>query len=83
MKFEARRDSMTRKGISDIDTVLTVRELARLIILYGIDITNIDPEPADEPMALRSSLSLAGRDCRRHHGVCPPVTCCQGRREGG
>jgi iron-only hydrogenase group A len=58
MKFEARRDSMTRKGISDIDTVLTVRELARLIILYGIDISNIDPEPADEPMALRSSASL-------------------------
>ncbi len=58
MKFEARRDSMTRKGISDIDTVLTVRELARLIVLYGIDITNIDPEPADEPMALRSSASL-------------------------
>jgi len=58
MKFEARRDSMTRKGISDIDTVLTVRELARLIVLYGIDITNIDPEPADEPMALRSSSSL-------------------------
>ena len=58
MKFEARRDSMTRKGISDIDTVLTVRELARLIVLYGIDITNIDPEPADEPMELRSSASL-------------------------
>jgi iron-only hydrogenase group A len=58
MKFEARRDSMTRKGISDIDTVLTVRELARLIVLYGIDMTNIDPEPADEPMALRSSASL-------------------------
>jgi iron-only hydrogenase group A len=58
MKFEARRDSMTRKGISDIDTVLTVRELARLIILYGIDITNIDPEPADEPMSQRSSAAL-------------------------
>ena len=58
MKFEARRDSMTRKGISDIDTVLTVRELARLIILFGIDISNIDPEPADEPMTLRSSASL-------------------------
>lgn len=58
MKFEARRDSMTRKGISDIDTVLTVRELARLIILYGIDMTNIDPEPADEPMSQRSSAAL-------------------------
>ncbi|MCI0523472.1 MAG: 2Fe-2S iron-sulfur cluster-binding protein, partial [Bacteroidales bacterium] len=58
MKFEARRDSMTRKGISDIDTVLTVRELARLVVLYGIDITNIDPEPADEPLSHRSSAAL-------------------------
>lgn len=58
MKFEARRDSMTRKGISDIDTVLTVRELSRLIGLYGIDISNIDPEAADEPMSARSSSAL-------------------------
>jgi iron-only hydrogenase group A len=58
MKFEARRDSMTRKGISDVDTVLTVRELARLIGLYGIDISNIDPEPADEPLSSRSSTAL-------------------------
>jgi iron only hydrogenase large subunit-like protein len=58
MKFEARRDSMTRKGISDIDTVLTVRELSRLIGLYGIDISNIDPEAADDPMSSRSSAAL-------------------------
>ena len=58
MKFEARRDSMTRKGVSDVDTVLTVRELARLIGLYGIDISNIDPEPADEPLSSRSSIAL-------------------------
>lgn len=58
MKFEARRDSMTRKGISDIDTVLTVRELCRLIGLYGIDISNIDPEAADDPMSSRSSAAL-------------------------
>ena len=50
MKFEARRDGMMRKGISDVDSVLTVRELARLIRLYGIDITNIEHEPADEPL---------------------------------
>ena len=55
MKFEARRDGMMRKGISDVDSVLTVRELARLIRLYGIDTTNIEQEPADEPMAGRSS----------------------------
>jgi iron-only hydrogenase group A len=55
MKFEARRDGMMRKGISDVDSVMTVRELARLIRLYGIDVTNIEPEPADDPMAGRSS----------------------------
>ncbi len=57
MKFEARRDGMMRKGISDVDAVLTVRELARLIRLYGIDVTNADQEPADEPMEGRSSVS--------------------------
>jgi iron-only hydrogenase group A len=58
MKFEARRDGMMRKGISDVDSVLTVRELARLIRLYGIDISNIGQEPADEPMAGRSSAAI-------------------------
>ncbi len=58
MKFEARRDGMTRKGLSDVDSVLTVRELARLIRLYGIDTTNIDQEPADEPLTGRSSAAI-------------------------
>jgi iron-only hydrogenase group A len=58
MKFEARRDGMMRKGISDVDSVLTVRELARLIRLYGIDTTNIEQEPADEPLAGRSSAAI-------------------------
>jgi iron-only hydrogenase group A len=58
MKFEARRDGMMRKGISDVDSVLTIRELARLIRLYGIDVTNIEHEPADEPMAGRSSTAV-------------------------
>ena len=58
MKFEARRDGMMRKGISDVDSVLTVRELARLIRIYGIDVTNIEPEPADEPLSGRSSVAL-------------------------
>ncbi len=55
MKFEARRDGMMRKGISDIDSVLTVRELGRLIRLYGIDVTNTDSEQADPPMEGYSS----------------------------
>jgi iron-only hydrogenase group A len=58
MKFEARRDGMMRKGISDVDSVLTVRELARLIRLYGIDTSNIEHEPVDEPMAGRSSSAV-------------------------
>lgn len=55
MKYEARRDGMMRKGISDVDSVMTVRELARLIRLYGIDVTNTEKEPFDEPLAGRSS----------------------------
>jgi iron-only hydrogenase group A len=57
MKFEARRDGMMRKGISDVDSVMTVRELARLIRLYGIDITNSNLEPADEPISGSSSAA--------------------------
>ncbi len=58
MKYEARRDGMMRKGISDVDSVLTIRELARLIRLYGIDITAVNPEPADEPFSGRSSSAV-------------------------
>ena len=55
MKYEARRDGMMRKGISDVDSVMTVRELAKLIRLNGIDVTNTEKEPADEPLSGRSS----------------------------
>jgi iron only hydrogenase large subunit-like protein len=58
MKYEARRDGMMRKGISDVDSVMTVRELARLIRLNGIDVTNIEKEPADEPLNSRSSSAV-------------------------
>jgi len=57
MKYEARREGMMRRGISDVDSVMTVRELARLIRLYGIDVTNTDQEPADEPMEAHSSAA--------------------------
>lgn len=54
-KFEAQRDEMTQKGISDVDAVLTTRELAKLIRMYGIDIHNIAPELSDNPLGTRSS----------------------------
>jgi len=46
-----------------VDSVLTVRELARLIRLYGIDTSNIEHEPADEPMseeARRNNAEVSG-----------------------
>jgi iron-only hydrogenase group A len=54
-KFEAQRVEMTSKGLSDVDLVLSTRELARLIRLYGIDIHSIDPQLADSPFGVRSS----------------------------
>ncbi len=54
-KFEAQREEMTQKGISDVDAVLTTRELAQLIRMYGIDIYNIAPETTDSPLGFRSS----------------------------
>jgi NADH-quinone oxidoreductase subunit G/NADP-reducing hydrogenase subunit HndD len=54
-KFEAQRTTMTRKGLTDVDAVLTTRELVDLIKMYGINIQHLDPETADSPMGLRSS----------------------------
>jgi len=54
-KFEAQREEMTHKGISDIDLVLTTRELVNLIKLYGIDIQLLDEESTDHPFTVRSS----------------------------
>lgn len=54
-KFEQQREEMTQNGISDVDAVLTTRELARLIRLYGIDIHKLEPEIADSPLGTRSS----------------------------
>jgi iron-only hydrogenase group A len=60
-KFEAHREENTLKGIQDVDAVLTTRELARLIRLYGVDILLATPEMADSPFSLRSSAGkIAG-----------------------
>ncbi|MFA5973439.1 MAG: [FeFe] hydrogenase, group A [Lentimicrobiaceae bacterium] len=54
-KFESQREQMTNKGITDVDLVLTTRELARLIRLNGIDIEQVEPELSDHPYQSRSS----------------------------
>lgn len=54
-KFEAQREEMTHKGVSDIDVVLTTRELVKLIHLYGIDVQSLEEETADAPFNIRTS----------------------------
>lgn len=58
MKYEADRDGNVHKGISEVDNVVTVMELARLIRLFGIDIDTVSGDNADEPMSMRSSAAL-------------------------
>lgn len=48
-KFEASREEMTHKGISEVDAVLSVREFIRLLRTYGLNIRNMEPTPFDEP----------------------------------
>lgn len=63
-KFEAAREEMNINGLSEVDTVLTTRELVRLIRLNGIDISQLEEEMADNPLSTRSSagkmLSISG-----------------------
>jgi len=64
-KFEAQRQEMTQRGISDIDAVMTTRELARLIKLFGVDMHAIEPLEADAPFhrdasAARLTAALGG-----------------------
>lgn len=56
-KFEAQREEMTNKGVSDVDVVITTRELVKLIHLYGIDIQLLGEEMSDKPFNNRSSAS--------------------------
>jgi iron-only hydrogenase group A len=55
-KFEAQREEMTHKGVSDVDVVITTRELIKLIHLYGIDMQSLDEEMPDPPFNKRSSV---------------------------
>ncbi len=48
-KFEASREEMTHKGISEVDAVLTIREFIRLMRAYGIDMRNLQAGEFDEP----------------------------------
>ncbi|MFZ7102970.1 MAG: NADH-dependent [FeFe] hydrogenase, group A6 [Peptococcaceae bacterium] len=57
-KFEADRPEMNDSGFQDVDAVLTVRELARMIKQAGIDFINLPDEEFDLPMGMSSGAGL-------------------------
>jgi iron only hydrogenase large subunit-like protein len=57
-KYEATRPEMSSDGISDVDAVITTRELLRMIKMYGIDVANIEPDPIKNYF---NSLSTTGK----------------------
>ena len=54
-KFECDRPGMRDGTIRDVDAVLTTREFDRMIKMFGIDLEQVDGEPADNPYGERSS----------------------------
>ncbi|MBN2210077.1 MAG: iron hydrogenase small subunit [Sedimentisphaerales bacterium] len=54
-KFEAQRPEMMNRGVSDVDAVLTTRELARIIRMKGLALNALAPSAADSPFGQRST----------------------------
>jgi NADH-quinone oxidoreductase subunit G/NADP-reducing hydrogenase subunit HndD len=54
-KFEAGRPEMEGNGVPDVDAVLTTRELADLIRMYGLSLDGVEAETADNPFGTRST----------------------------
>lgn len=49
-KYEAKRDELENEGYSDVDTVITTRELAEMIKEVGIDFASLEDSDFDNPM---------------------------------
>ncbi len=56
-KFEAKRPELGRNGYQDVDIVLTVQELARMITQAHIDFKNLPETPFDDPFGLGSGAA--------------------------
>ena len=54
-KFEAVRPEMAHDKTPDIDIVISTRELARLIKMFGIDFDSLGHDVADSPLGIRST----------------------------
>lgn len=49
-KYEAKRDELNKEGMSDVDIVITTRELAAMIKEAGIDLVNLTEDDFDNPL---------------------------------
>ncbi len=54
-KFECSRPEMARDHVPDVDYVLTTRELAQLLRIYGIDLLALKSQIADTPFGERTT----------------------------
>jgi len=57
-KFECQRPEMNSSGYQDVDYVLTVRELARMIKQAGIDFRNLPEEEYDAPLGISTGAAV-------------------------
>ncbi len=57
-KFEAARDELSNDGLSDVDAVLTVRELARMIKCAGIDFARLPDADFDSMLGESTGASV-------------------------
>lgn len=57
-KYELNRPEMNDSGYTDVDYVITTRELARMIRMAGIDFVNLANEEFDTPMGIASGAGL-------------------------
>ncbi len=48
-KFEALRPELSHAGLTDVDAVLTTRQFARMIRIFGIDFATLPEEEFDKP----------------------------------
>ena len=53
-KYECKRPEMGVGATADVDTVLTTRELAKMIKIYGMHFPEIEPQQFDDPIGLTS-----------------------------
>jgi iron-only hydrogenase group A len=54
-KFECSRPEMGTGHIPDVDYVMTTRELAQLLRIFGVDLPSMAPQAADTPFGERST----------------------------